>query len=70
MFEIMVETPDFKGLSMVKQHRMINEVNDYIFQFWTEMNTFLKDVHSVDDSLQGYRFSSVLGELHTVYYSV
>jgi len=42
MFEIIVETPDFKGLSMVKQHRMINEVNDYIFQFWTEMNTFLK----------------------------
>ena len=42
MFEIMVETPDFKGLSMVKQHRMINEVNDYNFQFWTEMNTFLK----------------------------
>lgn len=26
MFEIMVETPEFKGLSMVKQHRMINEV--------------------------------------------
>jgi stress-induced morphogen len=25
MFEIIVETPDFKGLSMVKQHRMINE---------------------------------------------
>jgi acid stress-induced BolA-like protein IbaG/YrbA len=26
MFEIMVETPEFKGLSVVKQHRMINEV--------------------------------------------
>lgn len=26
MFEIMVETPEFKGLSMVKQHRIINEV--------------------------------------------
>ncbi|PSN53493.1 BolA-like protein 3 [Blattella germanica] len=25
MFEIMVEAPEFKGLSMVKQHRMINE---------------------------------------------
>jgi stress-induced morphogen len=32
MFEIIVETPEFKGLSMVKQHRMINEVNDSIFQ--------------------------------------
>lgn len=70
MFEIMVETPDFKGLSMVKQHRMINEVNDYIFQFLTEVNTFLKYVHSVDGSLQGCRFPFVVGELHTVYYSV
>lgn len=25
MFEIIIETPEFKGLSMVKQHRMINE---------------------------------------------
>ncbi|PNF40630.1 BolA-like protein 3 [Cryptotermes secundus] len=26
MFEIIIETAEFKGLSMVKQHRMINEV--------------------------------------------
>lgn len=26
MFEIIIETAEFKGLSIVKQHRMINEV--------------------------------------------
>jgi stress-induced morphogen len=31
MFEIIVETPEFKGLSMVKQHRMINEVKSAHF---------------------------------------
>lgn len=25
MFEISVTAPDFKGLTMVKQHRMVNE---------------------------------------------
>jgi stress-induced morphogen len=27
MYEIFVQAPDFKGLSVVKQHRLVNEVS-------------------------------------------
>ncbi|KAG8239276.1 hypothetical protein J437_LFUL019032 [Ladona fulva] len=27
MYEVVVASPDFKGLSIIKQHRLVNEVN-------------------------------------------
>jgi hypothetical protein len=29
MYEIFVQAPDFKGLSVVKQHRLVNEVSKF-----------------------------------------
>lgn len=39
MYEIYVEAPQFKGLSIVKQHKLITEVRAFIYKFVDEVIT-------------------------------
>lgn len=47
MFDVTVISPEFKGISIVKQHRMVTEVRFFIFTKLRYIITYIKYINGM-----------------------